>query len=354
MGGGRPLIHFSHTLEMPSMEFACESSHQCHKLDIHALVMNETRMFTASKDTSVKVCDAASGEELHAMEGHSYDVNTLLLVGNTLFSGADAKGATREYLKAWNAETGAVHTRSLDGHGGGVWALAADTDSKLLFSGGDDRTIRVWNLGTYECLHTLEGHEAKVRCLYYEEGRLYSGGHDSKVLVWDTATWEVIATFDGQGGFITALLVDGDTLYCASADKTVFVRDKKTGEKKSVLNNDAWVCSMSMVESTLFVGLGDGSIRAWNPQDATVLCTLKGHEEHNAVSAMAVQGETLFSAGWDGLVSRWNVPELHQKIAEQAQLSVEAAEINVEKGSGVEILNVDEGSMFDDVDCDLE
>jgi len=122
---------------------------------------NETRMFTASKDTSVKVCDAASGEELHAMEGHSYDVNTLLLVGNTLFSGADAKGATREYLKAWNAETGAVHTRSLDGHGGGVWALAADTDSKLLFSGGDDRTIRVWNLETYECLHTSRGTRRK-------------------------------------------------------------------------------------------------------------------------------------------------------------------------------------------------
>lgn len=53
--------------------------------------------------------------------------------------------------------------RSLDGHEGGVWALAASRDT--LVSGSTDRTVRIWDLNTGRCTHVFGGHTSTVRCL---------------------------------------------------------------------------------------------------------------------------------------------------------------------------------------------
>jgi F-box and WD-40 domain protein CDC4 len=53
--------------------------------------------------------------------------------------------------------------RSLDGHEGGVWALAATKDT--LVSGSTDRTVRIWDLSSGRCTHVFGGHTSTVRCL---------------------------------------------------------------------------------------------------------------------------------------------------------------------------------------------
>ena len=53
--------------------------------------------------------------------------------------------------------------RSLEGHQGGVWALAATKDT--LVSGSTDRTVRIWDLKTGNCTHVFGGHTSTVRCL---------------------------------------------------------------------------------------------------------------------------------------------------------------------------------------------
>jgi F-box and WD-40 domain protein CDC4 len=52
---------------------------------------------------------------------------------------------------------------ALDGHEGGVWALAATKD--ILVSGSTDRTVRIWDLSTGRCTHVFGGHTSTVRCL---------------------------------------------------------------------------------------------------------------------------------------------------------------------------------------------
>jgi F-box and WD-40 domain protein CDC4 len=53
--------------------------------------------------------------------------------------------------------------RSLSGHEGGVWSLAATKDT--LVSGSTDRTVRIWDLSTGRCTHVFGGHTSTVRCL---------------------------------------------------------------------------------------------------------------------------------------------------------------------------------------------
>lgn len=65
-------------------------------------------------------------------------------------------------IHVYSPQTGQL-LRSLDGHEGGVWALAATKNT--LVSGSTDRTVRIWDLGTGRCTHVFGGHTSTVRCL---------------------------------------------------------------------------------------------------------------------------------------------------------------------------------------------
>ena len=56
-----------------------------------------------------------------------------------------------------------------------------------MITGGEDRTVRVWNADSYECNYVLRGHLSTViNCQFSQDGRqIISIGEDSLVLKWN-------------------------------------------------------------------------------------------------------------------------------------------------------------------------
>lgn len=54
--------------------------------------------------------------------------------------------------------------RTLVGHTGGVWS--SQMQGNIIISGSTDRTLKVWNADTGQCVHTLYGHTSTVRCMH--------------------------------------------------------------------------------------------------------------------------------------------------------------------------------------------
>jgi len=54
-----------------------------------------------------------------------------------------------------------------------------------MFSGGDDRSIIIWDVEGCRMLEQLTGHENGVVALAFSFGDLYTGSFDHHIICWD-------------------------------------------------------------------------------------------------------------------------------------------------------------------------
>ena len=96
---------------------------------------------------------------------------------------------------------------------------------KFLFSGSDDKMVKVWCTQRAHCVKVFKGHTDDVHSLTLSnDGRiLYSGSSDKTIKVWDIASATCLTTFEGHTGYVRSLAVsrDGKQLFSASCDKTL-------------------------------------------------------------------------------------------------------------------------------------
>jgi WD40 repeat protein len=95
-------------------------------------------------------------------------------------------GGEDHEVKVWDVSTGQV-VRTLAGHTGDVFAVAASRDGHWIASAGEDTTVRLWDAASGKLLHTLRGHVGLVSSVAFSPDgqRLVSGSRDHTAKVWD-------------------------------------------------------------------------------------------------------------------------------------------------------------------------
>jgi len=115
---------------------------------------------------------------LHILPALTDSVRVILLTDKWFYvSGADP------IIRAWDYKL--KKTKEYVGHQGWVYVLKVHED--LLFSGGDDKTVKVWDLESAILLDELVGHENGVTQLEVANGELFSGSYDHTIICWDIA-----------------------------------------------------------------------------------------------------------------------------------------------------------------------
>lgn len=126
-----------------------------------------------------------------------------------------------------------------------------------------DSTVRVWNLQTGECQHTLTGHASLVGLLGLSPSYLVSAAADSTLRIWDPDTGELRNTLAAHTGAITCFQHD-EFKVLSGSDGTLKMWDVRDG---SIVRD--LLTGIIGVWQVVFEGRW--CVAASNRQDATVL-----------------------------------------------------------------------------------
>ena len=145
--------------------------------------------------------------------------------GKLLASGSDDKT-----VRLWDLSAGAS-LWELQGHSSWVWGVAFSPDGKLLASGSDDKTVRLWDPTTGASLWELQGHSGLVLVVVFSpDGKLLaSGSNDKTVRLWDLPSGASHRVLQGHSEYVkvVAFSPNGKLLASASKDNTVRLWDVK-------------------------------------------------------------------------------------------------------------------------------
>ena len=128
-------------------------------------------------------------------------------------------------VRLWEAASGQL-LATLQGHTGGVWGVALSGDGRLLASGSQDGTVRLWEAASGQLLATLQGHTGGVCGVALSgDGRLVaSGSADGTVRLWEAASGQLLATLQGHTGGVCGVALSGDGRLVASGSHDGTVR----------------------------------------------------------------------------------------------------------------------------------
>jgi WD40 repeat protein len=111
----------------------------------------------------------------------------------------------------------------------------------LMFTGGGDGLVKVWSdmNATPVLQRCLTGHSLGVKCVAAMAATAFSGGQDNSVRIWDVETGNCTGTLLGHSGCVMSLIAYGDLCVSMAADRSVRLWDVRQQRCTQVFNTDS-------------------------------------------------------------------------------------------------------------------
>lgn len=203
-----------------------------HATEITAVIgLPNGRLAAAAVDGTVLLWSADSGGELLEISTLESPVTSLALLADGRLATASLTGAIHIVSPESPGESPIV----LPGHVGAVRALYEITmpdGEQALVSGGDDTTLRLWNVADQTQRLVLEGHGDIISGLdSLPDGRLVSASGDGTGRVWDLTlepsrpviaphTWNLSAIYPWKNDQFVTGGIDGKIVLASTSETT--------------------------------------------------------------------------------------------------------------------------------------
>jgi guanine nucleotide-binding protein subunit beta-2-like 1 protein len=261
--------------------------------------------------------DVNEAQPVKRMEGHSGFVSDIALSSDSQFA---LSSSWDKSLRLWELKSGNC-IRKFNDHSKDVLSVAFSPDNRQIVSGGRDNKLKMWNtLG--ECKYTIDhdGHSDWISCVRFSPSLasplIVSGGWDNLVKVWSLTEFKCQHTLKGHKGYVSSVCVSPDGSLCASAGKDGSAKlwdlsrvdhlyELAADEPINQLvfsPNRYWLCAAT-----------EKVVRIWDLESKAVVAELvpevvKGSAPAECVSlCWSADGSTLFTGYTDNSIRVWGV-----------------------------------------------
>ncbi|XP_043722569.1 F-box/WD-40 repeat-containing protein At5g21040 [Telopea speciosissima] len=260
---------------------------------------------------------------IDVLYGHTEAVRAVFLLtsANLIFT-----GGYDSIIRMWDMEEG-LSIASSRPLGCTIRAVAADT--KLLVAGGTDGFLQCWRaLEGLPHLFDITGsqnhnsefrlweHEGPVTCLALDPMRIYSGSWDMTVRVWDRSLLKCVKVLR-HGDWVWSLVPRGSNI-ASTAGRDVYIWDIDGGDQLTIIQSvhagNTSALARSNMGDLLFTGGDDGAIHMFEIKshcmdtNATKVATWIPHS--GPVHSLTFEFPWLVSASSDGKLSLIDVRKL--------------------------------------------
>ncbi|MGD0885241.1 MAG: protein kinase [Thermodesulfovibrionales bacterium] len=248
---------------------------------------------------------------LQTLGGHTEGVGSAAISPD---GGSALSGSYDKTLRLWDIETGEC-LRVFEGHARGILSVAISPDGRSALSGSYDKTLRLWDIETGECLRVFEGHTSYVYSVAISPGggSALSGSGDKTLRLWDIETGECLRVFEGHidDVYSVAISPDGGSVLSGSYDKTLRLWDIETGECLRVFEGST--CDVNSVaispdgQYALSGGGWEKTLRLWDIETGECLRVFEGHTAYVYAVAISPGGGSVLSGSWDDTLRLWDI-----------------------------------------------
>jgi WD40 repeat protein len=314
-----------------------------------ATVSHEESSLLCWTDWSLRLWDAASGKEIHAVKESQGAIEV------ATFSRDGSRLATLRHdgtLRVWDVHEGNVlkewigPTREIKKIGivynvvytlHAVSGIALAPDGGTLVTAGYDKTLRFWEVKTGKELRNQEMEFAfDSRCLYSPDGKTLAvvvevGSRprsENVVILLDSTTGHEIRRLPATQQILALAFSDDGKAIAVSERDTVLIAEISSGGNRveyKVQFTSGLVFSPD--GRVLATGKWDGTIQFWHTDSAKPLCSLTANLDCVRRFAFSRDGKRLASAGNTNTAYIWDVADvLRGKLPEPVKLSPEDLE----------------------------
>ena len=201
------------------------------------------------------------------------------------------------------------------GHLKPINAVAFSIDSRFVFSGSRDATLKIWDAATGKEIRSFKGIKEEINSLAVSPDGMYvltgDAGYDKNVRLWEIATGKMIRSFNGFRYRINSVAISPDgQLVIACSDKQIKVWKLESGDEALTLDGhtgDVKCLAVTANNRFLISGGDDKLIKVWDLTSGKNLHTFEGHTGGIYSLALSPDGKFVISVSPNDLARIWDL-----------------------------------------------
>ncbi len=270
-----------------------------------------TKLYTASEDSTVRIWDPATGEELFRLQ-HGGPVRAVALSPNGYWL---ATGGDDQFARTWNVRSGKQIASVF--HTGAVTDVDFSPGGSWVVSVGKDKAAIIWTPTSGEEIITLY-HDTEVDLVLFGPGAIWmaTASKGGTVTIWNPRNGAKIAALSHEQDVVAmAFSPDGRWLVTGSLDQTARVWEPRTGRALSQLRHDRQVLTVAFSSNSQWVATGseDHTARVWDPVTGREIARMEHDEAVNTLT-FTPNGLLLITGSKDKFVRVWSPEAVGQAI----------------------------------------